>query len=244
MDAPLLPKSADAAGSHPVAPARRQWRAHLSMTDPSPTAHAPPDADALAAWIEAIAATQDRAAFAALFRHFAPRIKAYLMRGGAPDGVAEDLTQDAMVAVWRKAAQFDRGKARASTWIFTIARNLRIDQLRRGTESVAAQASPAGADDSGPDAWRPAAGLPGLDDLPDPAPAVADALHQARAETDLRSALSRLPEEQREILRLSFFEDQPHAAIAQALALPLGTVKSRIRLAVGHLRRQLGHLLP
>lgn len=88
-------------------------------------------ADEAAALIEAIAARQDRAAFAALFRHFEPRVKAFLMRGGADADSAQEVAQDAMVTVWRKAATFDRTRASAATWIFTIARNRRIDLLRR-----------------------------------------------------------------------------------------------------------------
>src|SRR5881392_1744179 len=87
--------------------------------------------DEAADLIEAIAARQDRAAFAALFRHFAPRVKAFVMRGGADAEAAQEVVQEAMVLVWRKAASFDRARASAATWIFTIARNKRIDLIRR-----------------------------------------------------------------------------------------------------------------
>src|SRR5215468_7762517 len=92
---------------------------------------APPDREALAALVEAIAAKADKAAFAALFRHFAPKIKGYLVRLGADRGQAEELTQEVMLTVWRKAATFDRKQAAVSTWMFTIARNRRIDAVRR-----------------------------------------------------------------------------------------------------------------
>src|SRR5438046_9248222 len=81
--------------------------------------------------IEAIASHQDRAAFAALFRHYAPRVKAFIMRGGADAESAQEIAQEALIMVWRKAASFDRSRASAGTWIYTIARNTRIDLLRR-----------------------------------------------------------------------------------------------------------------
>jgi RNA polymerase sigma factor (sigma-70 family) len=84
-----------------------------------------------ARWITAIAARQDRAAFAALFGFYAPRIKAMLMRSGAPADTAEDIAQETLITVWRKAAYFDPARASAAAWIYTIARNLRVDRLRR-----------------------------------------------------------------------------------------------------------------
>ena len=81
--------------------------------------------------VEAVAHARDRSAFASLFAYFAPRIKAYLMRGGADAGTAEEITQEAMIAVWRRADTFDPAQATVSTWVFTIARNKRIDLLRR-----------------------------------------------------------------------------------------------------------------
>src|ERR1700744_5408698 len=88
-------------------------------------------ADEAAALIEAVAVHRDRAAFAALFRYFVPRIKAFLMRGGADADAASEVAQEALIMVWRKAASFDRARASAATWIYTIARNKRIDLLRR-----------------------------------------------------------------------------------------------------------------
>jgi len=228
-------------------PQPRQWRSHLA---PLSMPHEPPapravsaaaTPDDLAELLRAVAQQQDRVAFAGLFRHFAPRIKAYLLRGGVAPGLAEELAQEAMVQVWRKAASFDPAKARASTWIFTIARNLRIDQLRRGGEALPGIEGYGGfaADEEGA-----GSGAPAVPELADDAPAPDEQIQRHRAERDVQAALAELPAEQREILRLSFFEEQPHAVIAQTLAIPLGTVKSRIRLAVGHLRRQLGHLMP
>lgn len=169
----------------------------------------------------AVARHQDREAFARLFEHFAPRVKSYMLRIGCSAGQAEDLAQDALVAVWRKAHLFDPDRAAASTWVFTIARHLRIDALRRrqgdSAGDEAAEFDHLETDEPGPEA-RAEAGL-----------------QQRR----LAQALSQLPPEQVQVLHLSYYEDCPHARIAQRLNLPLGTVKSRMRLAVAQLRRLL-----
>ncbi len=176
------------------------------------------------AWDEALVAVaqcQDRAAFARLFAHFAPRVKRYLMQGGSPEAQAEELTQEALAAVWRKAALFDPAQAAASTWIFTIARNLRVDALRRrqGAEPM----------DEAFD----------FDQLVDDGPDAEERLHAARMHERLRGAFARLAPDQQRVLQLSYFNDEPHARIAAELGIPLGTVKSRLRLAVARLRRLL-----
>lgn len=179
-----------------------------------------PDRAGLARAIEAIAQSGDRQAFAQLFAHFAPRVKSYLLRLGAPAPLAEDLAQETMLTVWRKAAYFDGSRAEAATWIFTIARNLRIDALRR---------------DRHPEP-RPEDILL-LADAPTPAD---DQIAAARREDRLREALKTLPEEQALIVRLSYFQDKPHREIERDLGIPLGTVKSRLRLAMTRLRACLG----
>lgn len=167
----------------------------------------------------------DRQAFAVLFKHFAPRVTAYLVRAGSAKAQAEELAQEAMVTLWRKAASFDPARAGVSTWVFTIARNLRIDRHRRDGGAL-----------DGDDAR-------GLDlddhDPVDPAPAPDERLATRQREDLIRAALRRLSPEQATILQLSYFAEQPHAGIARELQLPLGTVKSRIRLAMSNLRRLL-----
>ncbi|WP_311224033.1 MULTISPECIES: sigma-70 family RNA polymerase sigma factor [unclassified Acidovorax] len=195
------------------------------------TTHPPsgsmPNSDELSAWIQAVAARQDRQAFAAVFKHFAPRVKAYLMRLGSPEGLAEDLAQETMVSVWRKAALYDARHAGVSTWIFTIARNLRVDQLRRKSHTIVAEA-----------------GDCETEPLQDTAPQPDEQLSIQERELRVREAMRQLSQDQAHILRLSFFEEHPHARIAEELGIPLGTVKSRVRLAVNHLRRLLGALEP
>lgn len=161
----------------------------------------------------------ERAAFATLFAHFAPRLKTWLIRSGSSDTQAEELAQEALVKVWRKAAQFNPAHAGASTWIFTIARNLRVDLLRR-------QGAPMQELDEN-----------ALAELPDLAAPPDEALHAQRRERKVRAALAQLTTEQAQVIRLSYFDDQAHAQIAAALGIPLGTVKSRIRLALNQLRR-------
>ena len=164
--------------------------------------------------IQLIAAQADRAAFAALFSQFAPRVKSYLLRLGASGAAAEELAQETMLTVWRKAALFDPARAGASTWIFTIARNLRIDAIRRE---------------------RPAPTSEDPTDT-DPEPGADAVVFAAEREVRVREALKVLPPEQVQIVELSFFSDEPHSVIAERLGLPLGTVKSRLRLAMGRLR--------
>jgi RNA polymerase sigma-70 factor (ECF subfamily) len=161
-------------------------------------------------------ASGDRAAFRAVFEGFAPRVKSYLMRLGASGAQAEDLAQDAMVQVWRKASSYDPVRAKASTWIFVIARNAWIDKLRREKVELA---------------YRAAVG-PEAEELEAPDAAA----ERVQTEAQVAVSLGVLSEEQQEVIRLSFFEDKPHSEIAETLALPLGTVKSRLRLALTKLR--------
>jgi len=187
----------------------------------SVSAPAPSPTQGFAELIAAIAQRGDRGAFAILFGHFAPRVKSYMLRLGAEPLLAEELAQETLLAVWRRAASFDPAKAAPSTWVFTIARNLRIDVARR--------------DRRGQPAEDPS-------DAPDAEPTPDDALVALQSEGRVRQALLALPAEQAEVVRLSFFSDQPHSEIAAALNLPLGTVKSRLRLAMGRLRDLLGDL--
>ncbi|PVB61470.1 sigma-70 family RNA polymerase sigma factor [Labrenzia sp. 011] len=166
-----------------------------------------------------VAAERDKAAFIELFDHFAPRLKGYLMRQGAEAGVAEDVAQDVMVTLWRKAHLFDPEKSSASTWLFRIARNRRIDRLRRQKTAEL-------------DPEEPAL-------QPVPLPDVADEMDARLRETRVQAALRQLPDEQRQVVRLAFFIGQSHSEIAEETGLPLGTVKSRIRLAFGRLRQLL-----
>ena len=177
-----------------------------------------PTSEELIQLVKAVATNADRQAFAVLFKHFAPRLVTWLVRGGTSVAGAEELAQEAMVIVWRKAATFDPERAGVSTWVFTIARNLRIDRHRRGAEP----ADP---------------GLPEIDEDADPAPGPDETLDARQRERRVRAALRRLPPEQARVLHLSYFAEEPHAEIARELRLPLGTVKSRIRLAVANLRR-------
>lgn len=178
-------------------------------------------AEDFAAAIAAIAERRDRGAFERLFTHFAPRLKSYLKRLGAADERAEELAQEALLVVWRRAGSFDPARASAGTWLFTIARNLRIDDSRRqgrrrGFEAII----------------DPTTALP--------EPATPDHLLSVRQdETRVGVAMSGLSAEQMQVIRHAFFSDKAHSQIAADLGLPLGTVKSRLRLALGRLRLSL-----
>lgn len=160
---------------------------------------------------------QDKAAFAALFRHFAPRVKAFLMKSGADATLAEECAQDVMATLWQKAHLFDPARASVATWVFTIARNRRIDALRKARR-------------------------PEPEDLPwgpEPEPDQAE-VFEAQQDTDrLGAALAQLPAKQRALIERAYFGDLSHSEIATETGLPLGTIKSRIRLALEKLRQQL-----
>lgn len=179
-----------------------------------------PDAADLAGLIVRVAEASDRTAFADLFGYFGPRIKGFMMKTGASDDLAEEVVQETMVTIWTKARLYDPAKAGASTWIFTIARNKRIDLLRRRNRPE-------------PDPHDPMF-------QPDPEPDGEQTLSSHQDQVRIRKAMAELPPEQHEIVRLSFFEGLPHSAIAERLDLPLGTVKSRLRLAFKKVRAHVG----
>ncbi|MGD9886291.1 MAG: sigma-70 family RNA polymerase sigma factor [Reyranella sp.] len=170
--------------------------------------------------IEAIATHQDRAAFAGLFRYFAPRVKAFLMRGGADSDIAQEVAQEALIVVWRKAASFDRSRASAATWIYTIARNKRIDLLRRAGKPAIETED-----------WLTVF-APGDDDAD-------KSVLAGQTYSRMQELLRTLSADQLVVVQKAFFEDKSHTAIADELKLPLGTVKSRIRMALGRLRQAL-----
>lgn len=169
--------------------------------------------------ITRVAQNRDRQAFAQLFDHFAPRLKSFMMRKNTSAELAEDLVQEAMIAVWTKAALYEPSKGSVTTWVFTIARNLRIDRIRR-------------------DVHMPTTELGDYDE-PSEAPEGEELLGRKQEDGLVARALQSIPDEQRQILILSFVEELPQSEIATKLAIPLGTVKSRMRLAYGHLRRIL-----
>ncbi len=203
-------------GRGTAAAASATARAPIPGTGPS---HRSVDEQALSARIEAVAERSDTAAFAELFRHFAPRVRAYLLRGGGDAGQVDDVVQDTFAAVWRKAGHYDRRRATAAAWIFAIARNRRIDMYRRERRPEFDPRDPAF--------------------QPDPLPDGERALTSGQRAEAVRTALDALSGEQRDVLRLAFYEGETYAAIAVRLGIPLGTVKSRARLAFGHMRAAL-----
>lgn len=172
--------------------------------------------------LQRVAANGDVEAFRALFQDYAPRVKSYMMRQGADPRTAEELAQETLLTVWRKAALYSDDKGSATTWIFTIARNLRIDRLRREV------------------AWQP---LPeNNDEQPSNDPAPDDVLSEKERGDRVRKILAELPAEQSEVVSLAYVEGLSHAEIAARLGLPLGTVKSRMRLAYQKFRDALEDL--
>ena len=172
------------------------------------------------ALLAAIAARADRTAFAELFRRFAGRIKGFLIRGGLEPELAEETAQEVMVTVWRKAASFDAAKAGAATWIFTIARNRRIDHLRKMSRDE-------------PDPEDPLF-------APEPEATPEQEAETATRDAQVRAALATLTPDQLQVVRLAFFTGLSHGEIAEKLDAPLGTVKSRLRLSFRRLRGELG----
>ncbi|HWJ20482.1 MAG TPA: sigma-70 family RNA polymerase sigma factor [Geobacterales bacterium] len=166
--------------------------------------------------LQRIALHRDPQAFQDLFRLFGPRIKAMMMRQGADAAAAEDIAQEALFAVWRKAHLFVAQKGGVATWIYTIARNLRIDRIRRQAPFQ--------------DLPEEMYEIASDDDLPD------EALNRNQQRERIRKVLETLPPEQYEVVHLSYIEGLSHSEIASALGAPIGTVKSRMRLAYEKIR--------
>ena len=162
---------------------------------------------------------RDKAAFAALFEYFAPRIKSFLLRLGTDMSLCEEIAQEAMIMVWRRAETYNPSQSGASTWIFTIARNKRIDRLRRENRPLPDLADPAFA--------------------PEPVETGEKTIFRQQEEEKIRHALKNLPDEQAKMIFSAYYEEKSHREIADESGVPLGTVKSRIRLALNRLRAHL-----
>ena len=189
--------------------------AHSS--DQSSETSDPTVAEGPSTWIAAVADEQCKAAFAKLFTAFAPRIKAQLMRQGLGPTLAEEVAQETLLAIWRRAGQFDPGLASAEAWIYAVARNQRIDALRR--ELRHRRPMP---EDAAPPPSTPEQHLNADEDV-----------------RHVRTALANLAESHAELMRRSYYEEHSHSRIASDLHIPLGTVKSRLRQATRHLRLML-----
>ena len=172
--------------------------------------------------LQRIAERADPAAFRELYEAYGPRVKAYMMRQGADAGTAEDLAQETLLTVWRKAALYAGDKGSMTTWVFAIARNLRIDRLRR---EVPWQELPEGR-------MAEASSEP----LPD------EAMAEKERQERVQAALAELPPEQKEVVSLAYLEGLSHSEIAERLGVPLGTVKSRMRIAYQKIRQALESL--
>ena len=162
---------------------------------------------------------RDKSAFAELFDYFAPRVKSFLLRFGTDMSMAEEIAQEAMIMVWRRAETYDSRQSAASTWIFTIARNKRIDRLRRENRPL-------------PDMTDPAV-------MPESIETGEIQVARMQQEKKIRHALKNLPEEQAKMIFSAYYEEKSHREIAEESGVALGTVKSRIRLALNRMRAQI-----
>ncbi len=172
--------------------------------------------DDLTLCVELIGKNQDKLAFNSIFRHFAPRLKSFLIKAGSTDSQAEEVIQEVMIAVWTKSSTYDSNKSSVSTWIYTIARNKRIDKIRKEKRHYLSES------DEG---------------LEIPVDSTQEKeIFTAQVSNSLKKYMSNLPEEQSKLLKLSYFYNKTHADISEELKIPLGTVKSRIRLALTKMR--------
>lgn len=165
----------------------------------------------------AISQQRDKQRFMQLYDHFAPRLNTYLQRQGAQAGLAEELVQESLLMLWRKAHLYQPDKAAVSTWLFRIARNLHIDSLRRQS------------------------GIQVPGDDPEETPDTLNVSPDIQADGDkVQRALDALPVLQAQVVYKSYFETKSHSEIAEDLGIPLGSVKSCLRLAFQKLRASMG----
>lgn len=211
--APLLSVVRIAPTPLPPSVLRGESAVHLrvSAVDQSPSVLEAPER-----LIVLVARERDREAFGALFRLFAPKVRSFALRRGVNGAQAEEVVQEVMLAVWRRAETFDPTRANAATWIYAIARNRMLDDLRR--------------------AGLPLVGDGEIDEEPGEEPGHEHRLDGLRAAERLRRALETLPAEQSEVIRIAYYEGVSQRDLADRLGVPLGTVKSRTRLALDRLR--------
>ena len=172
--------------------------------------------DDLTLCVELVGKNQDKLAFNSIFRYFAPRLKSFLVKAGSTDSQAEEVIQEVMIAVWTKSSTYDSNKSSVSTWIYTIARNKRIDKIRKEKRHYLSES------DEG---------------LEIPVDSTQEKeIFSAQVSNSLKKYMANLPEEQSKLLKLSYFYNKTHADISTELKIPLGTVKSRIRLALTKMR--------
>ena len=171
-------------------------------------------------WMLAVRDARDKAAFGRLFDYYAPRLKGFVMRTGTGSAQAEEIVQDVMLTVWRKAHLFDPQRAQVSSWIYQVARNRQIDIVSRERRPVPEELKPPESTD------EDASQIIALDE-------------EAQK---LRQALASLKPGQREMVEKAYLGDLTHAEIRAETGLPLGTIKSRIRLGLEKLRHELKDL--
>jgi RNA polymerase sigma factor (sigma-70 family) len=172
--------------------------------------------DHLSNCLHDIAENQSKDSFKTIFKYFAPRLKSYLIKLGAVDNQAEEVIQEVMIAVWTKSASYDKSKSSVGTWIYTIARNKRIDKIRKEKRHYLSES------DEG---------------LEIPVESTQEKeIFSSEISVKLSKHIENLPKEQGKLLKLSYFYDKTHADISEELNIPLGTVKSRIRLALIKMR--------
>lgn len=171
-------------------------------------------------WMLAVRDNRDRTAFAALFDHFAPRLKGFVIRSGAAPHQAEEIVQDVMLTIWRKADTFDPHRAQVSAWIYQIARNRQIDIARRENRPMPEE----------------------LREEPGSAPDASQILAIEQETAQLQQALATLKPQQRAMIEQAYLGELSHQQISTQTGLPLGTIKSRIRLGLERLRHELKDL--
>lgn len=171
-------------------------------------------------WMIAVRDNRDKAAFAALFDHFAPRLKGFIMRTGTGSGQAEEIVQEVMLTVWHKASLFDPGRAQVSSWIYQIARNRQIDKIRKENRALPEELQVE--EDTEPDAGQ--------------------VLGLQQETAKLKQALANLKPDQRDMIEKAYLGELTHQEIKEQTGLPLGTIKSRIRLGLERLRHELKHI--
>ncbi|MEO8855378.1 MAG: sigma-70 family RNA polymerase sigma factor [Burkholderiaceae bacterium] len=176
-----------------------------------------PDAQYWSTQMAAVSVQRDRASFMRIYDHFAPRLQRYLRNLGVPESIADELVQEALLTLWRKAAMFDPTRASLSTWLYRVARNLYIDHVRKEPH------------------WLPV--QEGLDRIDQLESTRLDSQPESSFDQDLlKQAIDRLPPVQAKLIRMCYLESKSHSEIARELEMPLGTVKSSLRRSFAKLQ--------